>query len=87
MEAERVIPTGTAAGEPQMGQVYDPTKAPSFAASSMQVVALDPTGAQMSNGEGCRQRYRSHRTATRHVRGSDPIAARGSVGVAAGHVR
>jgi hypothetical protein len=53
MEAERVIPAGTAAGEPQMGQVYDPTKAPSFAASSMQVVALDPTGAQMSNGEGC----------------------------------
>src|SRR5262245_48122016 len=36
MEAGRVIPTGTAAGEPQMGQVYDPTVTPAFAAKSMQ---------------------------------------------------
>jgi hypothetical protein len=57
MEAGRVIPTGTAAGEPQMGQVYDPAKTPSFAATSMQVVALDPTGAQMSNGEGRKATY------------------------------
>jgi hypothetical protein len=57
MEAGRVIPTRTAAGEPQMGQVYDPAKTPSFAATSMQVVALDPTGAQMSNGEGRKATY------------------------------
>ena len=57
MEAGRIIPTGTAAGEPQMGQVYDPTATPSFAAKSMQVVALDPTGAQMSNGEGRKATY------------------------------
>jgi len=57
MEAGRVIPTGTASGEPQMGQVYDPTKTPAFAATSLQVVALDPTGAQMSNGEGRKATY------------------------------
>jgi hypothetical protein len=57
MEAGRTMPTGTAAGEPQMGQVYDPTATPSFAATSMQVVALDPTGAQMSNGEGRKATY------------------------------
>jgi hypothetical protein len=57
MEAGRTIPTGTGSGEPQMGQVYDPTKTPAFAATSMQVVALDPTGAQMSNGEGRKATY------------------------------
>jgi hypothetical protein len=57
MEAGRVIPTGTGAGEPQMGQVYDPTATPAFPAKSMQVVALDPTGAQMSNGEGRKATY------------------------------
>jgi hypothetical protein len=57
MEAGRTVPTGTAAGEPQMGQVYDPTKTPAFAATSLQVVALDPTGAQMSNGEGRKATY------------------------------
>lgn len=57
MEAGRVIPTGTAVGDPQMGQVYDPTATPAFAAKSMQIVALDPTGAQMSNGEGRKATY------------------------------
>jgi len=57
MEAGRIIPTGTAAGEPYMGQVYDPISTPAFAAKSMQVVALDPTGAQMSNGEWRKATY------------------------------
>jgi len=57
MEAGRIIPTGTAVGEPYMGQVYDPAATPAFAAKSMQVVALDPTGAQMSNGEGRKATY------------------------------
>jgi hypothetical protein len=40
-----------------MGQVYDPTATLAFAATSLQVVALDPTGAQMSNGEGRKATY------------------------------
>ncbi len=57
MEAGRVVPTGTGVGEPTMGQVYDPTATPAFAAKSFQVVALDPTGAQMSNNEGRKATY------------------------------
>jgi hypothetical protein len=56
MEAGRVITQGTAAGEPQMGQVYGTTY-PAFPAASMQVVSLDKTGAQMSNAEGRKPTY------------------------------
>ena len=56
MEAGRVINQGQAAGEPQMGQVYSGSY-PAFAANSLQVVSLDKTGAQMSNGEGRKPTY------------------------------
>jgi len=51
-----VINQGQAAGEPQMGQVYSGSY-PAFAANSLQVVSLDKTGAQMSNGEGRKPTY------------------------------
>jgi hypothetical protein len=57
MEAGRVIPVGQTVGEVQMGQVFDPTNTPGFARNSMQAVALDSTGAQMSNGEGRKATY------------------------------
>ena len=56
MEAGRIINQGQAAGEPQMGQVYSGSY-PAFAANSLQVVSLDKTGAQMSNGEGRKPTY------------------------------
>ena len=56
MEAGRVINQGQAAGEPQMGQVYSGSY-PAFAGNSLQVVSLDKTGAQMSNGEGRKPTY------------------------------
>jgi hypothetical protein len=56
MEAGRVINQGQASGEPQMGQVYSGSY-PAFAANSLQVVSLDKTGAQMSNGEGRKPTY------------------------------
>ena len=56
MEAGRIINQGQAAGEPQMGQVYSGSY-PAFAANSLQVVSLDRTGAQMSNGEGRKPTY------------------------------
>jgi len=56
MEAGRVINQGQAAGEPQMGQVHGGSY-PAFAANSLQVVALDRTGAQMANGEGRKPTY------------------------------
>src|SRR5262244_3723340 len=56
MEAGRVINQGQAAGEPQMGQVHSGGY-PAFAANSLQVVSLDKTGAQMSNGEGRKPTY------------------------------
>jgi hypothetical protein len=85
MEAGRTIPTGTAAGEPQMGQVYDPTATPSFAATSMQVVALDPTGAQMSNGEGRKATYSAATVA--YAPYATPQDIVGIVGSAAKRVR
>ena len=51
-----MINQGQAAGEPQMGQVYSGSY-PAFAANSLQVVSLDKTGAQMSNGEGRKPTY------------------------------
>jgi len=56
MEAGRIINQGQAAGKPQMGQVYSGAY-PAFAANSLQVVSLDKTGAQMSNGEGRKPTY------------------------------
>src|SRR5262249_48006050 len=56
MEAGRIINQGQAAGEPQMGQVYSGAY-PAFAGNSLQVVALDKTGGQMSNGEGRKPTY------------------------------
>jgi hypothetical protein len=56
MEAGRVINQGQASGEPQMGQVYSGSY-PAFPANSLQVVSLDKTGAQMSNGEGRKPTY------------------------------
>jgi hypothetical protein len=56
MEAGRVINQGQASGEPQMGQVYSGTY-PAYLANSLQVVSLDKTGAQMSNGEGRKPTY------------------------------
>lgn len=56
MEAGRVINQGQAAGEPQMGQVYSGSY-PAYPANSLQVVSLDKTGAQMSNGEGRKPTY------------------------------
>jgi hypothetical protein len=56
VEAGRIINQGQASGEPQMGQVYSGTY-PSFPANSLQVVSLDKTGAQMSNGEGRKPTY------------------------------
>jgi hypothetical protein len=56
MEAGRIINQGQGAGEPQMGQVASGSY-PAFAANSLQVVSLDKTGAQMSNGEGRKPTY------------------------------
>ena len=56
MEAGRVINQGQGSGEPQMGQVYSGSY-PAFPANSLQVVSLDKTGAQMSNGEGRKPTY------------------------------
>ena len=85
MEAGRVIPTGTGAGEPQMGQVYDPTATPAFPAKSMQVVALDPTGAQMSNGEGRKATYSA--AAIAYTPYATPQDVSGIIGSASKRVR
>jgi hypothetical protein len=56
MEAGRIINQGQGSGEPQMGQVYSGSY-PAYPANSLQVVSLDRTGAQMSNGEGRKPTY------------------------------